>query len=193
MPTVCIDFIWRVTEWLTVSSSQAALTTVINSEYFGEWGAERMWALARNMGSSHSWESKYSIDLFIFLSLGLGTGAWICVWLQLTTCFLQMEVRRSHKDNTLILLASDSHLLVLFSLEEVCGALSRTAFYLDPSRDSTQAFSTLSKHTVVRQGIPKFRVTLSLGSLCFSPGMFTQWRWFWLHRWCLAGELSPST
>lgn len=69
--------------------------------------------------------------------------------LQPATCFLQMEVRRSSKDNTLIPLASDSYLLVLFYLEEIRRALSRTAFHLDPSRDSTQALRVLSKHTVV--------------------------------------------
>lgn len=125
---------------------------------FGGWRATRMWALALNLGILHSWESKYSMDLFIFFSLGLGIGAWICVWLQPTTCFLQRDTRRSHKDNTLILLASDSHLLVLFSLEEMRRALSRAAFHLDPSYDSTQPFSTLSKHTVVTSNVGDSKV-----------------------------------
>lgn len=99
------------------------------------------------LGSSS--KSKWAIGLFIFLSLGFGIRARICVLLQPTTCFLQMEVRRSPKDNTLIPLAPGSHLLVLFYLEEMLGALSRTAFHLDASRDSTQPLGVLSKHTVV--------------------------------------------
>ena len=128
----------------------SSTTSVNNSERCRAWRAERMWALAQNVrSSSSSSESECAIGLFVVLSLGFGIRARICVRLQPTTCFLQMEVRRSPKDNTLIPLAPRSHLLVLFYLEEMLGALSRTASQLDPSRDSTQTLRVLSKHTVV--------------------------------------------
>lgn len=57
---------------MALSSSEVALTTAIDRESFGGRRAERLCPLALHMGACHSWGNKYSIDLLIFLSLGLG-------------------------------------------------------------------------------------------------------------------------